>query len=248
MAGPDLSSHFSPFYPAFRYHPQSPFVQAGYTHTFLSPDLHPALVMQLHSELEIPQERDMFFLEQWRPLGWEGWFFDLVGTVALADDPQEAPRFWLHSPPPDLPQTHVALDSGMYLKDTPPILAWRRRAIYQHGPLWIEARWHPATGETLTLRGLEKDWRQKSVDRARQGIKLLKAIEAVGGGRPPDMEEAAFRQYYWNAYQKVLDQKVRAGSKLPNKTEVAAEMLIITKTLKRNRDKYNLPWPPLPPD
>lgn len=67
------------------------------------------------------------------------------------------------------------------------------------------------------------------------------------GGRPPDMEEAAFLQVYWDAYQKILDQKRRDGDKLPQKMEVAAEMLMHRKTLTRNLRRYHLPWPPLSP-
>ncbi len=61
------------------------------------------------------------------------------------------------------------------------------------------------------------------------------------------MEEEAFRQNYLTGYQKLLEQARRDGNRLPLKTDVAAELLISPKTLKRNRDRYNLPWPPLPP-
>jgi len=67
------------------------------------------------------------------------------------------------------------------------------------------------------------------------------------GGRPPDMEEEAFRQDYWGAYQRLLDQARRDGNRLPHKQEVADEMLIHRRTLTRNLARYNMPWPPLLP-
>lgn len=92
------------------------------------------------------------------------------------------------------------------------------------------------------VRGLEdaegRHWEQlqkyfKSLSPPRPG---------EAGGRPPDLDEAALRQCYWDAYQKVLESDQR-----PKKVDVAALLLMSTKTLKRYRDRYNLPWPPLPP-
>jgi hypothetical protein len=161
----------------------------------------------------------------------------------------QAPWFWLYSL-----HTNVG---GVYTTrwediqgppDQQPLLAWLRRVRYQDSPLWIEARWHPAFGLTVDMKGLEHDARKTSIDQARKGIALLKALEAAPGGRPPEIEDkAAFWQFYWDSYQKVLEEKRRYGNKLPTKTEVAAEMMQDRRTLKRNRDRHHLPWPPLSP-
>lgn len=199
MPAPDPSIDFSPFVPGFRFNPGSPIVQGMERLNPLHPSLHPELLPWLQEELHIPQDRDIIMFEQWCPLGRKGYFFELVGTYALADDPPDAPRFSLINPPLNRPQGYTARDEHTYALDMPPLIAWRRRVIYQHGPLWIEARWHPATGESLALRGLEKDLQLPRAPQAYkniaflkdlaphtyQSITLLKAIEVAAGGRPP---------------------------------------------------------------
>jgi hypothetical protein len=113
-------------------------------------------------------------------------------------------------------------------------------------PVWIEARWNPTEGETLALKGSPQDMKSGNIDKARKGIGLLKAIDAVGG-RPPDMEEEAFRKQYWDAYCKLLDRAHRDGDRLPAKWQVADELLMHLRTLSRYLNRFQLPWPPLMP-
>ena len=72
-------------------------------------------------------------------------------------------------------------------------------------------------------------------------VKQVKDLH-TDGTRTPDMDEISFRVYYWDAYQKLLKTEKR-----PSKTQVAAELLMNLRTFKRNRDRYNMPFPPLPP-
>ena len=67
------------------------------------------------------------------------------------------------------------------------------------------------------------------------------------GGAPPDMDEAAFRENYWEAYEKVRLTNLQRGSRKVQKQHVAAQLLIKPKTLTRYRKRYGLPWPPRPP-
>jgi hypothetical protein len=113
--------------------------------------------------------------------------------------------------------------------------------------LWLEAVWTHNTGDRIDMHGFEQPHRDSDVTLIRNGLALLRELE-YAGGRPPDIEKAAFRKLYWIAYQKVLDHKLREGGRRPNKTEVATELMIDRKTLFRYLKNYGLPWPPLHPD
>jgi hypothetical protein len=183
------------------------------------------------AELGIPHNALVYWCRLREPLGWQGYSVEVVGPPAEPTDPPDAPRF-----------------VDMFSQQNPlTVIAWRRCVYYRGTTSYLEVLWHPETGETRELKGLDWGTTQKSLIRVHRGLRLLKAIE-VYGGRPPAIEdEAFFRQLYWDAYQNVLEEKRRDGSKLPTKTEVAAEMLISTKTLKRQRDRWGLPFPPRSP-
>ena len=135
------------------------------------------------------------------------------------------------------------LDGVQYRLAAVTLIAWRRRVYCRGITGYLEVLWHPEREDSIALKGLEWGTTQESVIRLHRSLWLLKAIE-VHRGRPPDIEdEAFFRQLYYDAYQNVLEEKRRDGSKRPTKTEVAAEMLISTKTLKRQRDRWGLSVP-----
>jgi hypothetical protein len=68
------------------------------------------------------------------------------------------------------------------------------------------------------------------------------------GGRPPDLDAVQFHQCYWDAYQKVLCENVKAGKGRPKKQQVAGEMLLNDRAFYRLRvEKYRVPWPPPQP-
>jgi hypothetical protein len=182
-------------------------------------------------ELGIPRRALLYQGTLIEPLGWQGYTVEVLGTVAELTDPPYAPRF-----------------TDMFNQEnTLTILAWRRRVYCRGITGYLEVLWHPEREDSIALKGLEWGATQESLILLHRGLRLLKAI-AVHGGRPPAIEdEAFFRQLYWDAYQNVLEEKRRDGSKLPTKTEVAAEMLISTKTLKRQRDRWGLPFPPRSP-
>jgi hypothetical protein len=257
MSTPDPSIAFRPFAdPVGWYHPDSPLVQ-GWEQPLstLSEEVHPG-VEAFRAALDIPQGREIWHYAQGYPLHerstrWQGYVFEYFGTYAIPGDPREAPRFWPHSPPRERGPGYTARQEEKYPSlDNRPLITWLRLVRYQDRPLWVEARWHPTFGLTVVMRGLEleHDARKTSIDQARKGIALLKALAAAPGGRPPDFEDkAAFWQFYWDSYQKVLAAQQRDGNKLPTKTQVTDEMLISVRSLKRYRDRHELPWPPQPP-
>jgi hypothetical protein len=122
-----------------------------------------------------------------------------------------------------------------------------RRIYHRATPVYLEMRWYPEHPALLAIKGIASDSRKGSVDLIHKGLALLKALEPVGG-RPPDIEDRrAFWRLYWDAYQKILEDKRGYGNRLPSKTEVAQALLISPKTFKRYRDRYGLTWPPPPP-
>jgi hypothetical protein len=259
MVDADPSIDGSPFVRGFLYNPYSPMVHGmerrNTLHAVRSP-LHPALMARLQVELHIPPDRDIHVFEQWCPLGREGYFYDLVGTYRIPSDPTRAPWFWLYSLATNVGGMYTTRwDDMQGPSDQQPLLAWRRRVRFQDHQFWVEARWSPQTGEILVMKGPEKDipltranvaFLKAHMPKIYEGVALLKAIKAATG-RPPAMDEATFRRLYPETYWKLHDQAYRDGNRLPNKTEVAADMLISPKTLKRKLDRYRLPFPPLPP-
>jgi hypothetical protein len=192
------------------------------------PETHDAAVIL---ELGIPRDAILYDLTLIEPLGWQGYTVEVLGTVAELTDPLDSPRF-----------------TDRFDQENPlTILAWRRQVYCRGITGYLKVLWHPDREDSIALEGLEWGITQESLILLQRGLRLLKAIE-IHGGRPPDIEDkATFRQLYWDAYQNVLEEKRRDGNKLPNKTEVAAEMLISTKTLKRQRDRWGLPFPPRSP-
>lgn len=239
MSDPSLA--FSPFHLEFRFHPVSPVVQGMERQTFLHPALHPELVPWLHEELHIPQDREILLFEQWCPLARDGYFFDLVGTYAHADDPQDAPRFWLHSPPAGDRPGYTARDEHMYDPHTTPLIAWRRRIVYQHAPPWLEARWHPVTGVRLDVCGVDALAPSTLSEFCTKSRRLLQ--QASRRGRPPG------RAYFANADAlqarviSIMQQAIREG-RSPTQEQVALYFGIKTsdRQLRTWLSHFGLRW------
>jgi hypothetical protein len=105
---------------------------------------------------------------------------------------------------------------------------------------------HAAPGNPIRLtKRLDPVHYSEATQAHRKQVETVVARMVTSRGvRGPDMEEESLRRLYPRAYQKVFDEKSRAGDKSPSKTEVAAEMLMSRRTLTRNLKRYNLPWPP----
>ena len=188
------------------------------------------------TRLGVPNDEILFCFAVSNPLGWEDYSFIMYGTFAdTIPNAATAPLFSIC----------VKTDPEKAGEDIPLVARFRMVAC-PGTPVWIEARWNPTEGETLALKGATNDMKKVNIDKAYNGIRLLRTIEALGG-RPPDMDEETFRQNYWDTYQKLLDQVRRDGGRLPTKQQVAAEMLMHRRTLTRTLNRYHLSWPPLSP-
>jgi hypothetical protein len=131
----------------------------------------PGWANPIREELGIPLDRYLFFVTLHNPLGWDGYTFELVGIDPPPDISDAVPTF-------TFPNMIIMPFPGVQI---PYLVAYRRQIRHRDTPVYLEACWHPTTGGTLTLKGLEKDARKKSVDRVYRGVKLFKAIEAARG-------------------------------------------------------------------
>jgi hypothetical protein len=163
----------------------------------------------------------------WQDYGypnWQDYIYEMVGIPARPTSPPRAPRItW-----------RVATSH-----ESVPVIALRRRVYCKGTPLYVEARWHPATGETLALMGLERDARQESVKRAHRGIKLLKAIES-GGGRPFDTRYYS-RDEFHAAYPGARTEAERRRGSRPRDEDLARALGISLSTMKRYLKNYGRP-------
>lgn len=198
----------------------------------------------LRAELGIPNDVLIIRIKITNPLGWEGYVFELVGTQASCTPGADTIFDFIASHHPQSLALIFCLklyNPNTKMVDDILLAAWRRRIYCEGIPLYLEARWHPTTGGAITLKGLEKDARKKSMDRARKGIKLLKAIEAVG--RPVGstvIPEALFRQRYPEVYRECEETYTTP----PKRYEIADALGISVDTFERYLTDYGLTFPP----
>lgn len=96
---------------------------------------------------------------------WHGYSMEVVG--AFKDG----------ATPPTLVDAPV-----VWVEDVMPVLALRRRGRYGDSPLYVEACWSPGRGSEEAIRGLQHKHTVKDLQRAHQGLGLLRA--SGGPGRP----------------------------------------------------------------
>jgi len=192
--------------------------------------ISPRASQDIRADLSIPLDAHVVTLTVENPLGWEGYNFDLVGTYEGRNPHADhAPLFWLYGSNPEEGVVRVAL------------IAWQRRVSCQDVPAYIDARWHPAVGETVTLCGLEKTPRLPDAKRVLQGLKLLREIERRGRrANSMTMTQSEFREAYPRVYKALWE---REGER-PSQLKVAAELGMVERTFRRHLERYNLPWPP----
>jgi hypothetical protein len=159
----------------------------------------PSYYARLQGELGIPSDRQLLAVVQEAPLGWQDYTFDLIGSYVVPDDPPKAPRFWLHSPlstrhrqkTQRSQQPPYSVFEPWPHRSAPPILiAWRRRVAYQKACAWLEARWHPDRGETVTVHGEAYTLSLADAQNAFKGLfrgqKLLHKMTQPGRRQGPD--------------------------------------------------------------
>jgi hypothetical protein len=132
--------------------------------SFDPPDVpHP-----IRDELGIPLDRYLFFVVLTDPLGWDGYTYELVGT----------------DPPPETSGTMPTFRfPNMVMPGIPFLVAYQRRITHRETPVYLEACWHPETGETNRLV-----WPPHIPLKTAHtyGATALKLLRKVGGrGRPP---------------------------------------------------------------
>jgi hypothetical protein len=183
-------------------------------------------------ELGIPLNARYYWATLDPLTGWDGLRLEVIGPEA------EGPV------PPDAFQWTDMFDANRPLT----IIAWLRRVSCMAIPqMYLEMRWHPDRGTSIHLVW-PSTTSYKVANAFRIRARQLLDVLTTAGGRPPSIEDKhTFWVLYWDAYQKVLAAQQRLGDRRPTKTEVAAELLISVKTLKRYRERHKLAWPPPSP-
>jgi hypothetical protein len=210
---------------------------------------------RIQEELGIPADRELVAVTEVFPLGWRHYAFDLIGTREVADDSRTAPRFWLHGSPPQPkrkekkielapPQAHPYKTFDLYSSDPDIVIAWRRRVAYEKARAWIEVRWHPIHGETVTVHHEASTLPLKEAKDAHEGLLHgLTLIRTMGQpGRPP-VDYATFAQEYKDAYHRLQ----AAGHRRPSHEMIAGELCIEKRSLQHRIKKVKEdgnPWPP----
>jgi hypothetical protein len=208
----------------------------------------PAEYLAMKAELGIPIEAPTWEVSIVNPSGWYGYYFDLFGTLATADDPPQAPRFWLYQhdfdtygittpgDPPKPPGDVLAiLDLGQRDKDV--LIAWHRRVIYRHGLPRVEAQWHPETGLTEPLYYIE-GCTQDAVEAILRGRRLLRHLTSPGR---PVGTYALTQDEFLQRFQQSKQHLQQQGEKITQE-KVAAEMHLSDVQLRRNLRRFGLRW------
>jgi hypothetical protein len=114
-------------------------------------------------ELGMPPDaawKRLFEPGDWWGPRWTGWTIDNFGMSA------ESPAEW----PPSWPYLLIrAPETGASVL----IQVWRSIVQPPGCPLSLERRWHPERGEQIDIRGLERKYTNRDIDRTRRGIELL---------------------------------------------------------------------------
>jgi hypothetical protein len=111
---------------------------------------------------------------------------------------------------------------------------WYRRVQYLASPLFVEAYWHPNLGEEILIRGLEQPHRKPDVDRAWQGMRLIRVLGR--GGRPPGsgvLSEDEFLEQHSKAVAKLKKEHKRL-----TQGRIAAELWMDPSTLATYYERY----------
>jgi hypothetical protein len=119
------------------------------------------------------------------------------------------------------------------------MVLWRRRVYYEGTPLYLEARWTPMMGETLTIQEWKKDRRKPSLDRMHKGRELLEAIEARGG-RPLDTRHYT-RDEFHAAYPGAWAEAQKRRGARPKDEDIARALGISLPTIRRYLREYGRP-------
>ncbi len=170
-----------------------------------------------------------------RDLGreWDGYVFELFGLqVASLPTPRDYPHFRLTF------EGVAEMQLVLYL----------RRVRYRDLPAVVEARWHPARGETVLTRGVERLRRKGDLALVERGYEMLQVHR---GDRFRQLfDERGRKRGTANYTQEELRERLplacatvaRRTGRAPTQSEVAAELGVSTPTLKKYLADYRVDW------
>ena len=162
---------------------------------------------------------------------WESYNVHLFGMRAIAEE-------W----PPRWPCWALAKTGAT----RPGIVAqlWLRQVRCTNSPAYIEARWHPESGDSISLQGLASVARHAEAQRVLTGLKLLRMVDRRGrqeGSR--SVSKGEFRERMPAHYFEYLDSQ----GEPPSEQWLADTFGVTLRTLSRylaahKRDGF--PYPP----
>ena len=157
-----------------------------------------------------------------------GYSWELFGLIP--DDPGDGawPAFDL-LPPPSTPG----------FEQMPLIQVWQQ-LVHCPGTLaYVEMRWSPVYGRTISLHGLEHETRKAQLARAMDGIlalrRLVRAGRPVGSGRFADADD------FVREVREVVN-RLRRDQWRITQVNVAGEMFISASALRENLARFGLAW------
>jgi hypothetical protein len=146
----------------------------------MQPVVLPGFPDDARAELGIPLDSYLFKLTldfksvRDAPRDWQGYTWELVGTIPLPESTFERNRFAL------------PVFAGYGAPDSA-IVVWRRRVYWEEPPgVYVEVRWHPTMGETHAMVWPSHVPLNTVHEYMANGLKLLRELERRGRRPGPD--------------------------------------------------------------
>jgi hypothetical protein len=187
------------------------------------------------------------------PLGWKGYTYELVGTDPPPETSGTEPTFIF----PNMVMPHMPHISSL---DIFFLVAYRRRITHRETPVYLEARWHPGTGETNALVWPPPIPLKTAHTYGATALKLLQKVEGRGRRKGP----AGFDDYQdFEDTLLLLIQEAHAKSMEPTQDRIATFLqpvldrrrrdtgspasvdISIESTKRLIRKHLSCPWPEL---
>jgi hypothetical protein len=178
----------------------------------------------LRAKCGIPEDYACYRITVQNPLNERGYSVSIFGHQVKLSTPDTAPRFDVLGQPAPLK-----------------LLAAQRCVRNIKTPLWLEALWHPETGITIHMHGLEYQHRSEELTLIRHGLIILRKLDM---GRTRERSRYYTEEEFKLKYPLAYLEAQRRRPPRPRKEDVARAMNISLETFNRYLADYHCPFPP----